>query len=165
MPGPAPLPTAVKALRGNPGKRPLNKQEPKFTGTPICPEWLTKVAKQEWDRVVKELASLDMLRAVDSAALAAYCVSYARWQSAEAIVEKQGQTVSEPILSKTGKVLGQKIKRHPATSIAKEAMASMLRASSLFGFDPSSRSRINLGDGPIADPFTEFMESMVADED
>jgi P27 family predicted phage terminase small subunit len=94
----------LKLIQGNPGKRPINRREPKFTGAPVCPAWLTNVAKIEWKRVVLELESLDMLRAVDTAALAAYCVSYARWKSAEAIVDLQGQTVSEPILSKTGKV-------------------------------------------------------------
>ena len=34
-------PTAVKELEGNPGKRKLNKKEPKpDKGMPTCPEWL-----------------------------------------------------------------------------------------------------------------------------
>src|SRR3979411_433277 len=131
MPGPAPKPTQLKLLQGNPGKRKLNPTEPKFAGTPACPTWLTKAAKAEWKRVVAELSALDMLRSVDSAALAAYCQSYARWRSAEEIVDKEGQTVNEPVLNKMGEVVGYKTKRHPATTIAKDALASMLRASAL----------------------------------
>jgi P27 family predicted phage terminase small subunit len=165
MPGPAPKPTALKLIQGNAGKRKINRAEPKFAGAPECPEWLTEVAKTEWNRIVAELAALDMLRAVDSASLAAYCLSYARWRSAEEIVDAEGQTVQEPVTNKTGDVVGFKIKRHPATTIAKDALASMLRASALFGFDPSSRSRLSVGEPTEADPFTKFMEEMGADEE
>jgi P27 family predicted phage terminase small subunit len=164
MPGPAPKPTALKRIQGNPGKRALNKNEPKFTGTPKCPTWLTKSAKAEWRRVVAELSALDMLRSVDSSSLAAYCQSYSRWRSAEETIDHEGQTVQEPITNKAGEVVGHKTKRHPATSIAKEALTSMLRASALFGFDPSSRSRLSVGEPTAADPFTTFMESLGADE-
>jgi P27 family predicted phage terminase small subunit len=165
MSGPAPQPTALRVLHGNPSKRPLNKREPKFGGAPVCPAWLTSIAKAEWKRVVADLSSLDMLRGVDSASLAAYCMSYARWRSAEEIVTAEGQTVQEPIVNKAGEVVGHKIKRHPATTIAKDAQAGMLRASALFGFDPSSRSRLSVGEGTEADPFAKFMEEMGANED
>jgi P27 family predicted phage terminase small subunit len=152
-------------VQGNPGKRKLNQREPKFGGTPVCPTWLSPDAKTEWKRVVKELSALDMLRSVDSSALAAYCQSYSRWQSAERIIDCEGQTVNEPITNKSAEVIGHKTKRHPATTIAKDALASMLRASALFGFDPSSRSRLSVGEPQEADPFTEFMKGMGADED
>jgi P27 family predicted phage terminase small subunit len=162
--GRKPKPTALKMLEGNPGKRKLNRNEPKFSGAPTCPTWLNKSAKKEWKRVTAELRALDMLRALDTAALAAYCQSYARWQSAEATIEKEGQTVNEPIVNKAGEVVGHKTKRHPATTISKDALSAMLRASALFGFDPSSRSRLSVGDAKPADPFEEFMKGMGADE-
>lgn len=41
MAGRKPKPTAIKELEGNPGKRKLNKKEPKpDKGMPVCPEWL-----------------------------------------------------------------------------------------------------------------------------
>jgi P27 family predicted phage terminase small subunit len=165
MPGPAPKPTVLKQLAGNPGKRKLNKSEPKFKGVPVCPQWLIPVAKTEWKRVVPELAALDMLRSVDTSSLAAYCESYARWRQAELVITKEGQTVQEPIVNKAGEVVGYKIRRHPAISIAKDALASMLRTSSLFGFDPSSRSRLSVGEPIAVDPFTTFMEGLGADDD
>ncbi len=134
MPGPAPKPTALKLVQGNPGKRAINKREPRFRGTPVCPEWLTPEAKIEWERVVAELKALDMLRSVDSSALAAYCQSYARWQSAERLIDCDGQIVYEPMVNKAGEVVGHKTKRHPAVSIAKDALATMLRASSPLRF-------------------------------
>ncbi len=163
MPGPPPKPTALKRIQGNPGKRKLN-DGPAYSGAPACPDWLTHEAKDEWKRVTDDLASLDMLRKVDTASLAAYCQSYARWKQAEETIESEGQTIDEPITNKQGDVVGSKVKRHPAVSISKEALASMLRASALFGFDPSNRSRITVGGHPSEDPFEEFMKGMGADE-
>lgn len=142
MPGRKPKPTAIRELQGNAGHRPLNHREPKFTGMPTCPSWLAPDARAEWKRIAHELAELDLLKSTDQAALAAYCVAYDRWQSAERIVTDQGQTISEPVVSKSGDVVGHKIKRHPASIIARDERTSMLKAASLFGFDPSSRSRI-----------------------
>ncbi len=144
MRGRKPKPSALKQLTGNPGKRKLNEHEPAFSGAPKCPAWLSKVAKQEWRRIVGELTALDMLRSVDTASLAAYCQSYARWRSAEEIVEREGQTVNEPIVSKAGEVIGSRVRRHPATTVARESQAAMLKAAALFGFDPSSRSRLSV---------------------
>lgn len=144
MAGRRPKPTALKLLTGNPGKRPLNDSEPHFGGSPKCPSWLPKVAKAEWRRVAAELEALDMLRSVDTAALAAYCLAFARWRSAEEIVEREGQIHDEPILDKNGTVVGHKKKRHPATTVAREERAAMIKAAALFGFDPSSRSRLSV---------------------
>ena len=173
MAGRKPKPTAVKELLGNPGKRPLNHNEPKFTGVPLCPSWLPASAKTEWKRIVEQLSDLDMLRSTDQAALAAYCVSYARWMKAEQLVTKEGQTTKQPLVDKTGlplldpkgKVL-YKIIRHPATIIAKDERASMLKAASLFGFDPSSRSRVQLPEQKDTDAEHDtFDDNLYAAED
>lgn len=151
MPGPPPKPTPLKKLGGNAGKRKINKREPNFSGAPVCPKWLTATAKEEWKRVTRELAALNMLRSVDSAALSAYCQSFARWQSAEEQIDKEGQTIREPITNKSGEIVGYKVKRHPATTIAKDERSAMHRAASLFGFDPASRTRITTGEpAPIS---------------
>ena len=58
-PGPPPTPTNLKLLRGNPGKRKLNTNEPDpEPAIPPCPSHLDKVAKKEWRRVSKELLAL-----------------------------------------------------------------------------------------------------------
>jgi P27 family predicted phage terminase small subunit len=164
MAGREPKPTALKLVEGNPGKRKLNQNEPRFTGSPKCPAWLAKEAKAEWKRVTKELAALDLLKSTDTAALASYCQSYARWQQAEQTIEAEGQTIKEPIVSKSGNIVGYKTKRHPATTIAKDEKAAMLRSASLFGFDPSSRSRIHCVDAQQQDPFEAFMNEIGADD-
>jgi hypothetical protein len=50
--------TYLKLLRGNPGKRKLNKHEPQPAippAPPPCPEFLDGYAREEWERVSGEL--------------------------------------------------------------------------------------------------------------
>ena len=83
MRGRRPKPTRLKMLTGNPGKRPLNDDEPRPEASiPECPPELGPVAREEWDRLVGELAALRLLTNLDRAALAAYCGAYALWAEA-----------------------------------------------------------------------------------
>lgn len=118
MPGPPPLPTKLKELAGNPGKRPLNN-DPEFTGLPAMPDWLNKKARKEWKRVVPDVIRLDHIRTVDAAPLASYCQSYVRWQQAEALLEAEGVVIDEPIVSKSGEVVGYRKKKHPHKPLAR----------------------------------------------
>ena len=164
MPGRKAKPTALRIAQGNPSGRPLNRNEPKFSTGLACPTFLTSSAKREWERVVKELQAVDLLKSTDRASLAAYCLAWARWRSAEELVTKDGQLLEEPILSK-GAVVGRKFKRNPATAIARDERTAMLRAASLFGFDPSSRSRLTTGQAVEAeDPFLKFMRDAGVEE-
>ena len=57
MKGRRPLPTNWKVLRGNPGKRPLNKNEPKPAipnEPPAAPPFLSGYALEEWRRISVE---------------------------------------------------------------------------------------------------------------
>lgn len=89
--GRPPKPTHLKVLEGNPGKRAINKNEPKPQAkAPSCPAHLDKEAKAEWRRISKQLLQLGLLTEVDRAALAAYCQAWSRWVYAE---EKISQLV------------------------------------------------------------------------
>ena len=137
MRGPKPTPTALRLLRGNPGKRPLNAQEPQpLAATPDCPEHLDAAAALEWVRIVPELETLGLLTLIDRAALAAYCQAYSRWQAAEAIIATEGLTT---LNLKTGCV-----RAHPAVSIAKESMRLVREFMSEFGLSPASRTRLKV---------------------
>jgi P27 family predicted phage terminase small subunit len=156
-------PAALKVLAGNPGKRNLNRNEPHFTGSPKCPSWLDKDAKAEWKRVVVELEELAMLTKCDQASLAAYCQTYSRWKEAEQLVTLHGMVLSEPIVNKSGEVIGKRMRRNPANIIASDCLKSLARYGSLFGFDPSSRSRLHVNPNDAADPLDEFLNA--GDED
>jgi P27 family predicted phage terminase small subunit len=132
--GRRPKPTRLKYLTGNPGKRPLNPYEPRpEPSVPECPSELGPAAKREWERLVGDLARLNMVTNLDRAALAAYCGAYALWADATEQIQKYGAMIKSP----TGYPV-----QSPYIAIANRQAEIMLRISSEFGFTPASRSRI-----------------------
>ena len=124
--GRKPTPTAIKELEGNPGKRPLNKNEPKPTKkAPPCPKWLEPEAKKEWRRLAKKMEQLGVLTEVDMAAFAGYCQAYARWKEAEEFITPSGYW-----------------QQVPQVSIAQTYLKMMQKSAEQFGLTPAARSRI-----------------------
>ena len=142
--GPPPQPTKLKLLRGNPGKRKLNAAEPEpELKAPDCPKWLTKVAKEEWDRVIPELLRLQVISGLDRAALAGYCQSYANWRHAQGILKRFGMTFT------TDKgYVGQR----PEVAIAQRERQIMRQFQQELGLTPSSRSRVSTLNKPGGKP-------------
>jgi P27 family predicted phage terminase small subunit len=135
MRGRRPKPTRLKILTGNPGKRRLNENEPMpEAAIPDCPPELGPVARQEWDRLVAQLAPLRMMTHLDRAALASYCVAYALWVEAVEATQKYGAMVKSPS--------GYPV-QSPYVSIANRQTEIMMRIATEFGFTPASRSRIS----------------------
>lgn len=135
MRGRRPTPTRLKMLTGNPGKRPLNADEPKpEAAIPECPAELGDVARQEWNRLVEQLEPLRMITHLDRAALASYCAAYALWAEATQAIQTYGAMVKSP----TGYPI-----QSPYVSIANRQTEIMMRIASEFGFTPASRSRIS----------------------
>lgn len=142
--GPPPKPTKLKIAAGNPGKRPLNKQEPRPDGVaPRMPAWLSKKAKAEWRRIVPELSVLGLLTRIDLAALAAYCQSYAELEEATRTLDKEGRVCVWPILDKQGAKIGEKLKSHPAVQQQRDAARLVKQFISEFGLTPASRTRVH----------------------
>lgn len=156
MRGRRPKPTRVKVLTGNPGKRPLNLEEPRPEPmVPDCPPELGPVARQEWDRLAIELGALRILTALDRAALAAYCNAYALWAEAIGAIQKYGTMVKSPS--------GYPI-QSPYVSIANRQAEIMMRIASEFGFTPASRSRISTPAKREATLF-DLLETPMGDEE
>lgn len=73
-----PTPTALKIIRGNPGKRAINGKEPKPPiAALICPDHLSPIAAQEWARIVPVLVGLGLATTADRSVLIAYCELHA----------------------------------------------------------------------------------------
>jgi P27 family predicted phage terminase small subunit len=135
MRGRRPKPTRLKVLTGNPGRRPLNTNEPRPEAVvPECPVELGPVARREWDRLAGELAPLRILTNLDRAALAAYCGAYGMWAEATEAIQKFGTMIKSPS--------GYPV-QSPYVSIANRQAEIMMRIASEFGFTPASRSRIS----------------------
>jgi len=153
--GRKPKPTALKVLEGNPGKRPLNVNEPKpINKAPACPKWLDDDAKKEWRRLSKQLESLGVLTELDMAAFAAYCQSYSRWKSAEEFITKHG------MIYKTSNGSWASV---PQASESHKYFKDMARLCEQFGLTPSSRSRVISGSNDATDD--DMMEYLLSGHD
>ena len=151
--GRKPTPTAMKELEGNPGKRALNKNEPKpARKAPACPKWLDSDAKKEWRRLAKQMETMGVLTEVDMAAFAGYCQAYARWKQAEERITDRG------LVMRTPSGYAQQV---PYISIAQQYLRLMNQFAEQFGLTPAARSRIiaSNGDGYAIDE----MESLLGD--
>jgi P27 family predicted phage terminase small subunit len=140
--GPAPKPTALKILAGNPGHRPINAAEPKpDPSMPSCPKWLTKEAKAEWRRVARRLHDAGVLTSVDRAVLATYCQAWARWCEAEQMIEQHGQTATN---DKGVSYLS------PWLMASSMASKDVMQAAAKLGMTPSDRARLTATGTPDA---------------
>jgi P27 family predicted phage terminase small subunit len=147
MRGRKPVPAAVTAVKGNPGKRKARADPPAPPeAAPACPDHLSDAARAEWRRIVPELLAVGVLATVDRAALALYCVAYARWEDAEQkLIESGGEVVK----TRSGYPI-----QNPYLSIANKAMDQIHRYLAEFGMSPSSRMRVaksSHGDGKPKD--------------
>lgn len=78
--GPQAEPAALKALKGNPGKRPLNLSDgvnpPVEVPDKPAQVKANKWASQEWDRAADELAQLGLIGKIDMASFTVYCMTW-----------------------------------------------------------------------------------------
>ena len=149
MAGPAPKPTRLRLLQGNPSRRPVNEHEPQPKAErPTRPGWLLTEAKREWTRIVPELERMGLLTLVDRAALANYCQWWARWVQAERILQELGLTFVTP---------KGYVQQRPEVAIAHKAAAMCRAFMSEFGLTPSARTRLSVEKPQEADPFAEFL--------
>jgi P27 family predicted phage terminase small subunit len=162
--GPPPKPTRLAELQGNPGKRPLNKREPRPTpGAPGMPDWLSREAKAEWRRLVPQLERLGLLTKVDRAGLAAYCQAHAELADATKLLEAEGRVLEEPVTARQRedgvevvKLVGYRKKLHPAVRLQRDAFARVKQFLGEFGLTPATRARLvapgEQGEGNGDDP-------------
>lgn len=133
--GRPPKPTALKELAGNPGKRPLNRNEPKpRIVIPPCPKWVTGEARKEYQRHARLLVELRVMTEADRIALAAFAHELTKWLEAEAQVQELGAVL---ISEKTGAPY-----LNPWQNIASNHFKNMVKLATEFGLTPASRSRI-----------------------
>jgi P27 family predicted phage terminase small subunit len=138
--GPAPKPTSLKLIAGNPGRRPLAEGEarPKIT-EPDCPDHLSDDARAEWQRVMPLLVKNFLVTELDSASLALYCQSYGRWKEAERAIDAQRAKGGDGMLVKAPS--GYPI-QNPYLAIANRAMEDCYKYLQQFGLSPSARTRV-----------------------
>ena len=150
--GPRPTPTALRVVRGNPGKRPLPKSEPHpAVRLPPAPSWLTPEAKAEWKRTGEKLLRVGVMTETDTTALLLYCETWARWKDAQDQLVKFGPIVQQG----KNKYLAQS----PYLQIANKAAEQLTKLLVEFGMTPSSRSRVASAKPPVEeDPVEKWLK-------
>jgi P27 family predicted phage terminase small subunit len=135
------MPTKLRLLKGGHPER-VNRHEPQPADLPVVkPVWLTGDAAGKWDELVPHLQAMGVVTGVDTDALAAYCECFARWRKLMVLcartppVWKRGETPDgQPIMVK-----------NPVWSMVRDAETGMLRLAREFGFTPSARSGLRVG--------------------
>lgn len=137
--GPRPEPTIIKIAKGNPGKRSLNKNEPKPAADAIQPpEWVTGKSLEKWQEVVPKLVSMGVMTNADIDTIARYCTMYEQFVKYLEQV-RRGLDVLV-IRDDAGKV--KYMQSTPAATMMTKLAASMLRIEQEFGLTPSARTGI-----------------------
>ncbi len=151
MRGRKPTATALKVIHGNPGKRPLNRHEPRpRVAVPTCPAHLNPSAKAEWKRLARQMAVLGMVTELDRGVLASYCQAYGRW------VEAERRLKDTPMVIKLASGV---IQQSPWLAIANKQLELMHRLAAELGLSPVSRTRVAvspIGPKPWEDPGSKF---------
>ncbi len=110
---------------------------------PPCPPHLQGEARKEWQRTGRKLLACGLVTEIDTAALALFCQSWARWVEAEANLSRFGVVIKSPS--------GFPI-QSPYLAIANKAMEQMTRLLTEFGMSPSSRARVTVAPLPQNEP-------------
>ena len=155
MRGRKPKPTEVKRLTGNPGKRPLNTDEPQLP--PISDAFIAvprelladPIASEEWTRLASMLRERKVVTEGDRGALLALCQQWSLYQQAVQKCAEKGMVVMAPS--------GYPIV-NPYLGIANKAIDKCTKLWVELGLTPSSRSRVTTDKSvkPEADPFAQF---------
>lgn len=133
-PGRKPTPTKLKLVRGNPGKRKINKREPQpESEVPACPRQLSAIARTEWKRVSEILKRNGLISKLDMAALSAYCSSFARY------IYFEGKLAKNPKLAIQHSAKTGYDQVSPMYSIMKQERKDMKDFLARFGMSPSDR--------------------------
>lgn len=136
MRGRKPVPTRLKVIRGNPGKRALNINEPVPAGELAdAPGWLSESQKAGWTYAI-ENAPHGLLKRLDRSVLTAWVVAEDLHRRASEQVDKFGILTKAP---HTGIPI-----QSPYLPVVNKQAAIMMKAAEQLGFTPVSRSRIQL---------------------
>lgn len=132
-----PTPTNLRILRGNPGRRPINHDEPQPPAlAPDVPEELIDdvVAADEWRRVIVPAIDAGIITAADRAVAIGYAEAFSQWR--EAVREAAGT----PLVVLLGR--NNYPAPNPARTAAAGAFKALRAAAAELGLTPSSRSRV-----------------------
>jgi len=143
--GRRPTPTALKILRGNPGKRPLNQDEPQPPKGPVVKPELSAGADRVWDALAPVCEAMGTLTAADVRVFATLCELQATFIAA--VKEKNAEGFSPFLVTTMVDSAGNEhmnVKEHPAIKLERNTAAAMRPYYEKFGLEPVGRARIHV---------------------
>jgi P27 family predicted phage terminase small subunit len=162
MAGRRPKPTHLKVVTGNPGKRALNKREPKPQKViPACPEHLSTSSKVAWGKLCVLLDRMGVLTEADALALERLCDCYAEILECREIIARDGRTYKSirGIGDEDSPIEQVLMKANPAVAMLADADRRFKGYLVEFGLTPAARSKVQVKDGDgdkQEDPLQEF---------
>lgn len=137
-PGPAPTPSNVVELRGNPGKR-KRVEEPK--PDPVVdlepPDWLdlSSDAEKAWRWLAPRCSKMGALTEADIVSFGMMCEEWALWRAA---IRPMRKGRGYALITKD-RTHGGEPRRHPGSMLARQHGQGFLALASRFGLTPSDR--------------------------
>ena len=145
------VPTVLKILRGNPGKRDIEKQvknEPRPAAAELAPpSTLEGVALEMWNRKAPQLLAMKVFSQADRETLERYCISWELYLAAYQAVKAEG------LSSEIGS--GRRV-TSPEAVLVRGYHADMLAIEREFGCTPSARSGMSVDNGKTETSLEEF---------
>lgn len=135
-------PTRLKILRGNPGKRDVEKQlrnEPKPGLANLDPpETLEGLALEMWHRKAPQLLAMGVFTIADRETLERYCIAWELYCEAYRALKADGMDTE---IGSGRRVV------NPATALLRGYHADMLKVEREFGCTPAARSGMSVDNG------------------
>lgn len=142
-------PTHLKVLRGNPGKRKINQNEPTFSeDLPIAPEWLSERAKEKFTLLVTRLNEMGLASASHTEMLALLAMRQAQVEEYSKILAAKGSSYQ------TKSVTGQKIiKARPEVAMLSDAARHEQSLLVEFGLSAAAATKVVVPHRQSKNPF------------
>ena len=155
--GRRPPPTHLRLVKGNPGKRPINRTEPKSQRErPSAPSHVSDKARDSWGYVSGILDKMGVLTEADAIALEVMCEAYADLLGARRELEAFGSNYYETTIQSGSKMY----RAHPAVAVMQDADRRIKSWISEFGMTPSESTRVHSSPRTTAaDDLNEFFKS------
>lgn len=134
--GPKPKPTTVRELEGNPGRLPINHDEPACIGVPVCPEYLSDDARAVWETIMTSVPP-GMITVADAPLLTCYCEAVAQHKEASIRLREEKDLLGGRMVTRSGKP-------SPYLRIMEQSARTMAMLATRLGLSPADRTGIKL---------------------
>ncbi len=144
--GRKPKSTQQKKNEGNPGKRPLNENEPQYKQElPEAPVWLTafSLGIENYNTEGKVLNNSRVMTEADWGILAMRSYIYSQLVQLALDVKEEGRTISYQKMDSLGNEILES-RHNPKARQIDSLLREYRTMGSLLGLDPSSRSRLSV---------------------